>query len=303
MVSEPHESTAGQPESAASDEPDGPGRARASASGSPTGPAASAPGRSAPGGRNESAAQAEAFRERIVQASTELIQEQGLSALSMREVARRAGVSHQAPYYYFADREAILGAIAEQGFRMMRDFVQRSVPEHPGAAHEAIIAGGHAYLEFAFAHPAHFRVMFRPELVSPERHPNVQGEGLRACDTFFRIVESAVHGGLPAAPSVDALFLTCWSFAHGLACLVLDGPLDVVSPNVDRKAQVRDAVGAFGHMMEASIVQAKGARNEQSPNRAARGEARGSAREQHKAAKKPASTRARAKKKASEPRR
>jgi AcrR family transcriptional regulator len=279
IVSEPHDSTTGRPESTGDlDEPD----AHASRSMS---------GRSAPVGRNESAAQAEAFRERIVQASTELIQEQGLSALSMREVARRAGVSHQAPYYYFADREAILGAIAEQGFRMMRDFVQRSVPERSGAPHEAIIAGGHAYLEFAFAHPAHFRVMFRPELVSPERHPNVQGEGLRACDTFFRIVESAVQGGLPAEPNVDALFLTCWSFAHGLACLVLDGPLDVVSPNMDRKAQIRDAVRAFSHMMEASIAQANGARGAQPAHKAAR-----------KAAKKPASTRARAKK-ASEPRR
>lgn len=259
--------------------------------------------RSAPAGRNDNAAQADAFRERIVQASTELIQEQGLSALSMREVARRAGVSHQAPYYYFADREAIIGAIAEQGFRMMSEFVQRSIPSLSRAPHETIIAAGHAYLEFAFAHPAHFRVMFRPELVAPERHPNVQGEGLRACDAFLSIVKSAVEGGLPAEPDVDALFLTCWSFAHGLACLVLDGPLEVVAPDKDRKAQVRDAVRAFAHMVEASAAQASETRAAQTAATkvGSHAETKASAKPARKAAKK-TSANARSKK-ASEPRR
>jgi AcrR family transcriptional regulator len=208
----------------------------------------------------ESGAQADAFRERIVQASTELIEQQGLSALSMREVARRAGVSHQAPYYYFADREAIIGAIAEQGFRIMREYVQRSAPETACAPHEAILAAGRAYLEFALEHRAHFRVMFRPELVTPERHPNVRGEGIHACDTFYRIVNGAVEAGLPADPSVDALFLLCWSVVHGLACLVLDGPLDVVMPDVDRQTQLRDVLATFSRMTEASFEQAKLAR-------------------------------------------
>jgi hypothetical protein len=97
----------------------------------------------------------------------------------------------------------------------------------------------------------------RPELVSPERHPNVQGEGLHACDTFYRVVGSAVEAGLPADPSVDALFLLCWSVVHGLACLVLDGPLDVVMPNSDRQAQLRDVLSTFARMIDASVQQAK----------------------------------------------
>jgi AcrR family transcriptional regulator len=194
----------------------------------------------------------DAFRERIIAASTELIEEQGLSSLSMREVARRAGVSHQAPYYYFADREAILGAIAEQGFRMLGEYVVRSAPEGVGCERAAVIAAGRAYLEFALEHRAHFRVMFRPELVSAERNPNVLGEGVRACDQFYQIVCRAVEAGMPARPSVDALFLLCWSVGHGLACLVLDGPLDKVMPHVDRKAQLRDVLTQFEHLLNAS---------------------------------------------------
>lgn len=204
----------------------------------------------------DAGAQADAFRERIITASTELIEEQGLSALSMREVARRAGVSHQAPYYYFADREAILGAIAEQGFRMLGEVVESSVPHGAGDEQAAIIVAGKAYLTFALEHRAHFRVMFRPELVSPERNPNVLGEGVRACDQFYRIVARAVDAGLPARPSVDALFLLCWSVVHGLACLVLDGPLDKVMAHHDRTAQLRDVLATFDHLLSASLAQA-----------------------------------------------
>ncbi len=207
--------------------------------------------------RPETGAQAEAFRERIVQASTELIREQGLSALSMREVARRAGVSHQAPYYYFADREAIIGAIAEQGFRIMRDYVERSARAAGATPLGAIIASGRAYLEFALENPEHFRVMFRRELVAPERHPNVVGEGMHACETFYRIVDSAVAADLPAEPNVDSFFLLCWSVVHGLACLTLDGPLDIVMPDVDRKAQLAEALRAFERLMEAAVAQAR----------------------------------------------
>ncbi|HEX6243772.1 MAG TPA: TetR/AcrR family transcriptional regulator [Polyangiales bacterium] len=223
-------------------------------------------------------AQADAFRERIVSASTELIEEQGLAALSMREVARRAGVSHQAPYYYFADREAILGAIAEQGFRMLGEHVQQCSIEGEGVQ-ATIVAAGRAYLEFALAHPAHFRVMFRPELVMTERHPNVSGEGVRACDTFYQIVREAVAAGLPAN-SVDALFLLCWSVGHGLACLALDGPLDVVMPHVDRKAQLSDVLSQFDAMMAASVAHAnaasavQGKRAKASPTKARKAGAR-----------------------------
>jgi hypothetical protein len=96
--------------------------------------------------------------------------------------------------------------------------------------------------------------MFRPELVLTERHPNVSGEGVRACDTFYQIVRQAVGAGLPAL-SLDALFLLCWSVVHGLACLVLDGPLDVVMPHLDRKAQLAEVIAQFDRLMAASAAQ------------------------------------------------
>ena len=199
-------------------------------------------------------AQADAFRERIVEASLELIKEQGLGALSMREVARRAGVSHQAPYHYFADREAILGAIAEQGFRLLREGVGAATSMQGGGLTDALIRAGESYIRFAFNHPSHFRVMFRRELVVMENHEGLKAEGDRACDVFYSAVRRAVEAGLPADEGVDALFLLCWSVGHGLACLVLDGPLDVVMPGQDREQQMQQVLSTFARLVEARIA-------------------------------------------------
>lgn len=199
-------------------------------------------------------AQADAFRERIMQASVELIREQGLGALSMREVARRAGVSHQAPYHHFADRQAILSAIAEQGFDLLRDRVIAATTDKSGALLDRIMAAGEAYIGFAFEHREHFRVMFRPELVDNSQ-PDLKNAGDRACGIFYEVVCQTVAAGLPADVSEDALFVLCWSVGHGFACLALDGPLDVVMPGNDRMQQMREMLKTLHALMEARVAQ------------------------------------------------
>src|SRR5262245_51637447 len=95
------------------------------------------------------ASEAGELRARIVRASIELIEEEGLAHLSMREVARRAGVTHQAPYHHFADREAILGEIAEQGFRLLCERIETVARENPRGTPlrevERLIALGETY--------------------------------------------------------------------------------------------------------------------------------------------------------------
>ncbi len=199
------------------------------------------------------------LRARILQASVALIEGEGLGALSMREVARRAGVSHQAPYHHFADREAILGAIAEEGFRVLRAALERAVARDGGrrSAADCLAACGQAYVEFACAHPAHFRVMFRPELVNLENCPGARAEGDGAFGCLTRMVHAAVEQGLPAEPSEDALIVLAWSVAHGLACLILDGPLAKKLPGAERGAQIRGVTGAFGAMLAARMGDAQ----------------------------------------------
>lgn len=197
------------------------------------------------------------LRAKILEASIALIEEEGLAKLSMREVARRAGVTHQAPYHYFADREAILGEIAEAGFRLLSESVQRAIAtEHGAKPHAAACMEtmGRAYVEFAVSHPAHFRIMFRPELVDLENCPGARAEGDNAFGMLTRVVHEAVLEGLPAYPSESALVAMIWSVAHGLACLLLDGSLANKLPNSARDAQIREVMSAFGAMLRAGMA-------------------------------------------------
>jgi AcrR family transcriptional regulator len=206
------------------------------------------------------------LRAKILSASVALIEEEGLGRLSMREVARRAGVTHQAPYHYFADREAILAQIAEDGFVLLTQRVESAMRPRDGAA-DRICAMGQAYVEFACDHPAHFRIMFRPELVNMENCPGARDAGSRAFSTLTGIVHAAVESGLPGVPSETALVALLWSVAHGLACLILDGPLMEKLPG-PRNELVGGVRAALRSLLVASMPQPTAAAKSGKPKKA-----------------------------------
>eukprot|EP01032_Pedospumella_encystans_P018639 gene18640-21211_t len=98
----------------------------------------------------------------------EVLAERGMAALSLREVARRLGVSHNAPFKHFASREALLAAIAEEGFTESAARLQAAISDDAGAA--GIVERGVAYVTFALERPAVFRLMFGGEL-DPVAYP------------------------------------------------------------------------------------------------------------------------------------
>ena len=161
------------------------------------------------------------LRSELLRTSRQLLDESGPSALSMREVARRAGCTHQAPYHYFANREAILAALVHEGFDELAD---RLASAHEGLEstdlRAILTASGNAYVEFALRHPGVFRVMFRPDVCDPERFPEVVQAGGRARGELARLVKVVLGDDAPL--EVEVLF---WSGVHGLASLLLDGPL------------------------------------------------------------------------------
>jgi AcrR family transcriptional regulator len=139
----------------------------------------------------------------------------------MREVARRAGCTHQAPYHYFEDRETILATLVVEGFDALAERL-RSANDTATArgVRAALIASGRAYLDFALSQPGVFRIMFRPDVCNPLRFPAVLEAGRRARAELDRLNQIA-HGA--AATPAKASIL--WAHVHGLACLLVDGPL------------------------------------------------------------------------------
>ena len=180
------------------------------------------------------------LRSELLRTSRELLDEAGPSALSMREVARRAGCTHQAPYHYFANREAILAALVCEGFDELAD---RLAVAHEGLGdadlHAVLVASGNAYVEFALRHPGVFRVMFRPDVCDPERFPEVVQAGERARHELARLARAMMGDGAQLEAEV-----LIWSGVHGLASLLLDGPLAVEFDSVQERVDfARSVVG------------------------------------------------------------
>lgn len=165
------------------------------------------------------------LRETLVRASLELIRAEGIGAVSLRRVAREAGVSPGAPYHHFPDRAALLTAIATDGFRMME---VRMTAARAGAAtpSAALVALTEAYVRFAHEQPAYFGLMFRPDLAHPDGDPAAK----EAADCSFRVLCDVVADGQRdgSVPPGDpgALITALWALGHGLASLWVDGSLD-----------------------------------------------------------------------------
>ena len=180
------------------------------------------------------------LRAELLRTSRELLDESGPGALSMREVARRTGCTHQAPYHYFTNREAILAALVREGFDELADRLASAREGLEGAdRREALMASGNAYVEFALRHPGVFRVMFRPDVCDPERFPEVVRASERARNELARLARYVAGG--ETSLETEVLF---WSGVHGLASLLLDGPLSGVFSSVQERLDfARGVVG------------------------------------------------------------
>jgi AcrR family transcriptional regulator len=157
------------------------------------------------------------LREVLLQAAIQLIAEVGPAAFTLREVARRAGVSHNAPYRHFPDREDLLAAVAAQGFRELNSAMSVAANKQPSALGQLKHAGV-AYVEFALRRPEHFTVMFDAP-VSRQKIPDSAEAAEQAFGTLMKLVKSCQDEGRLPTGDLRQLSLLAWSMVHGIAKL------------------------------------------------------------------------------------
>jgi AcrR family transcriptional regulator len=201
------------------------------------------------GKKSSSMRNATDLRQKVLQASLALIEEGGLDRLSMREVARKSGVSHQAPYYYFGDREAILAAIAGEGFSTLGQSFLRAVDQAGSEPAKALEAIGRAYVGFALRHPAYFKAMFRADAVPLDRYPDVRK---LSDEAFGKLVETIgkVFADQPSAVRLT-ISVACWAMVHGLATLILEGTLarTIEIPRARQRQVANEVIGTFTSLL------------------------------------------------------
>jgi AcrR family transcriptional regulator len=202
------------------------------------------------------------LRRTLLDVSIAVIDKHGVDALNLRELATRAGVSSGAPYHHFADREALLAAIAEEGFGYLEAAMIRERDAAPDDATSRLAALGRAYVSFATAHRGHFRVMFRGDLIGAASPEFVRAKP-RAFQLLCDAIEDCQRSGVAPAGDLQPLVLTAWSAVHGLATLWIDGALPYKNLNPERLAP--KVSNLLSHMFAAL------ARNPPSPPRSSRG--------------------------------
>ena len=184
-------------------------------------------------------------RQKVLDASLALIEEGGLDRLSMREVARKAGVSHQAPYHYFGDREAILAALAGEGFSKLGQSLERAAAQAGSEPVPAVEAMGRAYVEFALRNPAYFQAMFRADAVPLDRYPDAR----KLEDAAFGKLVEGIGQAFVKQPTEgkEAIAVACWAMVHGLATLILEGSLarKLKIPKTRQRQVANDVIGTF----------------------------------------------------------
>jgi AcrR family transcriptional regulator len=165
------------------------------------------------------------LRQALIDASLALIADKGVAGLSLRAVARAAGVSAAAPYHHFESRAALLAAVAEQGFTLLHGMMRDAMERAGDDAYLRLRDSGSAYVAFALKHPGHFRLMFRPELADHEAYPALDAAGRPVFDALVSLVAECQAAGVvpPGDPLPYALL--CWSTMQGVSTLLLDGPL------------------------------------------------------------------------------
>jgi AcrR family transcriptional regulator len=164
-------------------------------------------------------------------AALHVVEKEGVAALSLHALARKAGVSSGAPYHHFESREELLAAIAVEGFERLTLAMKQGATDAAARAHkaetpaEAELRGlGHGYMRFALSHRGHFRIMFRPELKG-SLPKDKQAVARESFDLLRAGIDRCQREGTLAEGDPKALVLLAWSAVHGAAVLWNDGAL------------------------------------------------------------------------------
>ncbi|MCX8997459.1 TetR/AcrR family transcriptional regulator [Rhizobiaceae bacterium BDR2-2] len=195
------------------------------------------------------------LRSALLDAALKVVEKDGVSALTLRTLARHAGVSPGAPYHHFESREHLLAAIAAEGLSGLVSEMRRcsATAATPQSRLEAL---GHGYVRYALTHRGHFRIMFRPELkelLGKEINKDL-GKGLVL---LREAIVSCQNAGLAPAGDTDRLVLLAWSAVHGACQLWIDGPLAYEGLLESEEALGSAVAGTLVNLMTAAAAEHK----------------------------------------------
>ena len=161
----------------------------------------------------------------LIQAGIEIVAAEGVYGLTLRKVAKRAGVSHNAPYAHFEDKQALIAAIALEGHLKIHTLIEKVVAKHPDEPLKQLVNLAWAYVQFGLESPAHYKITFSGLIENEKNYPRFVEVSQDSLKLLQKIVGECKRAGVLNAndQTVGLLAVTAWSVIHGLVSLTIEG--------------------------------------------------------------------------------
>ena len=161
----------------------------------------------------------------LIEAGVNILAQEGLSGLSLRMVAKEAGVSHAAPYAHFADKQALIAAISTEGFKQLYIQIAAALAAHLDEPQVLLVETAWAYLQFAAHNPDRFKLMFSSVLEKEKNYPDFVEASQQNFQQLVQIVEICQRAGVLEPGPADLTAVSIWSTVHGFVSLLLEGQI------------------------------------------------------------------------------
>jgi AcrR family transcriptional regulator len=173
----------------------------------------------------------------LIKAGTEILASEGLAGLSLRKVAKQAGVSHAAPYSHFTDKQSLIAAISTEGFKQLFSEIEAVKEAHRTNPGTLLIESAWAYVQFALNAPDRFKLMFSSALEKEKEYPDFVEASQKNFRQLVEIVETCQGAGTLKSGDSELIALSLWGSVHGFISLLLEGQ---ISHAVLEKASLKD---------------------------------------------------------------
>ena len=161
----------------------------------------------------------------LIQAGVKILAREGVSGLSLRKVAKQAGVSHAAPYSHFADKQALIAAISTEGFKQFHVQIEEIISVNKNNPAALLVETAWAYMQFALNEPDRFKLMFSSVLEKEKEYPDYVQYSQQNFSQIVEIVKICQAEKILRTDSPELTTVSVWSAVHGLIMLILEGQI------------------------------------------------------------------------------
>jgi AcrR family transcriptional regulator len=161
----------------------------------------------------------------LIKGGVKILSEEGIQGLSLRKVAQRAGVSHNAPYSHFPDKQSLIAAISTEGFKQLYNELDASISAYPDDPRRQLQEGAWAYVQFALNNTDTFKIMFSGVLEKEKEYPAFVEISRKTFERVVDVVQACQGAGILPSHPADVSAVAVWGMVHGITSLRLEGQI------------------------------------------------------------------------------